>query len=233
MVEIEAQKYTILIVDDIVESLDFLISLLEENGYQTTFAIDGKRAIESVKKTKPELILLDLRMPVMDGLECCQILKADPTYQDIPIIFLTVSKEEENLAEAFELGAVDYITKPFKQQELLIIIKHELTISQQKKEIEEKKLALELANEKLRDFNSMVCHDLKNYSNNIVTLTELLKIKSFSKFEPKEQEIFELIYQAGYQITNIIDSLRILSDIKRRKYIKYEKVNLSEIVQQI
>ncbi len=79
----------------------------------------------------------------------------------------------------------------------------------------------------------MVCHDIKNPSSNIIKLTQLLKIKSFSKFEPEEQEIFELIYQAGYQITNIVDSLRTLSDIKRRKYMEYEEVNLSDIVQQI
>ncbi|VXD20183.1 diguanylate cyclase [Planktothrix paucivesiculata] len=124
------EDFFILIVDDITNNLKLVGEILDSLGYNTTFATSGFQALNRLKDNKIDLILLDLMMPEMDGLEVCQFIKNDPALQEIPIIFLTASYEEEKLVEAFELGAVDYITKPFIRNELLARVKTHLTLKQ-------------------------------------------------------------------------------------------------------
>jgi len=129
---------TILIVDDFKANLKLLTYILGADGYQISFALSGKEALEKLivaSPDLPDLILLDLMMPDMNGIEVCQVIKSNPDYQDIPIIFLTASQEEHYLIEAFELGASDYVTKPFRQPELLMRVKTQLTIKRQAQEI--------------------------------------------------------------------------------------------------
>lgn len=137
-----AEDFLILIVDDVPQNLKVVGSMLDEVGYSATFATSGKQALERIYNTKPDLILLDLMMPDMDGLQVCKTLKADPDYQEIPIIFLTASHEQDHLVNAFELGACDYITKPFKKQELLARVKTHLTLKHTTDEL--KKTLVEL-----------------------------------------------------------------------------------------
>jgi diguanylate cyclase (GGDEF)-like protein len=106
------------------------MEILEQIGYETTFATSGKKALERLETVKPDLILLDLMMPDMGGLEVCEILKADPRYQKIPVIFLTASNEQESLIDAFAKGAVDYVTKPFHSAELLARVRTHLELKQ-------------------------------------------------------------------------------------------------------
>lgn len=108
----------ILLVDDLPTNLQILGMLLEPE-YRTMFAKDGAKALELAQKKKPDLILLDVMMPEMDGFEVCTRLQASPQTQDIPIVFLTARDEGEDIAQGFRLGAVDYITKPFRKEELL------------------------------------------------------------------------------------------------------------------
>jgi diguanylate cyclase (GGDEF)-like protein len=124
------EKFFILIVDDIKNNLKLVGQILDDVGYNTTFATSGFQALNRLKDNKIDLILLDLMMPEMDGLEVCQFIKNDPQLPEIPIIFLTASYEEEKLIQAFELGAVDYITKPFIKNELLARVKTHLTLKQ-------------------------------------------------------------------------------------------------------
>lgn len=100
-------NFLILVVDDNNQNLQLIGDILEEAGYETTFAMSGKRAFERIATAQPDLILLDLMMPVMDGLEVCTQLKANPVYRSIPIIFLTASTEKDDLVKAFKLGTVD------------------------------------------------------------------------------------------------------------------------------
>ncbi|HEY9866526.1 MAG TPA: diguanylate cyclase [Candidatus Obscuribacterales bacterium] len=124
------ENFFILIVDDITNNLKLVGEILDDAGYNTTFATSGFQALNRLRDNKIDLILLDLMMPEMDGLEVCQFIKNDPALQEIPIIFLTASYEEEKLIQAFELGAVDYITKPFIKNELLARVKTHLTLKQ-------------------------------------------------------------------------------------------------------
>ena len=124
------ESFLILVVDDVANNLKVVGDLLEKEGYGVTFAISGKQALERVENARPDLILLDLMMPEMDGLQVCNILKADSNHRAIPIIFLTASHEQPNLLAAFENGAVDYLTKPFVVPELLARVRTHLELRQ-------------------------------------------------------------------------------------------------------
>ncbi|MBD2326321.1 response regulator [Alkalinema sp. FACHB-956] len=118
----------ILIVDDTPTNIDVIRETLEEEGFEVAIAISGERAIQQVKQEIPDLILLDIMMPGMDGFETCQQLKSIPLVQNIPIIFMTALSDTENKVKALELGAVDYVTKPFETREVLARVKTHLKL---------------------------------------------------------------------------------------------------------
>jgi CheY-like chemotaxis protein len=109
----------LLIVDDLPRNLQVLALLLSKAGYRVSMAMEGAQAVEMMRVEAPDLVLLDVMMSGMDGLEVCRVLKADPALREIPVIFLTAKAELEDLQEGFRLGAVDYVTKPFRGGELL------------------------------------------------------------------------------------------------------------------
>ncbi|MGL6282599.1 MAG: diguanylate cyclase [Microcoleaceae cyanobacterium] len=127
----------ILIVDDQPDNLRVLSQFLMEHGYKVRKAIHPKSVFRVVDSTPPDLILLDIKMPEMDGYEVCEKLKANPQSQDIPIIFISALDEVLNKVRAFEVGGVDYITKPFQESEVLARIKSQLTIQRQKHQLQE------------------------------------------------------------------------------------------------
>lgn len=122
-------KLLILLVDDDPMNLRLLGHLLKET-YRTAVAENGRQALEFVQHCCPDLILLDILMPVMDGFEFCQQLKRAPTTQDIPIIFLTARNDSENIVKGLQMGAVDYVTKPFQQAELCARVQTHLALKQ-------------------------------------------------------------------------------------------------------
>ena len=109
----------VLIVDDAVQNIQVIGTLLRESGRRIHIAQSGMRALDLVPKINPDLILLDIMMPELDGFETCRRLKADAATHDIPVIFLTAKAAVEDIVKGFELGAVDYITKPFSSAEVL------------------------------------------------------------------------------------------------------------------
>lgn len=121
----------ILIVDDVINNIRLLDKILDGIGYNTVFATSGKQALEVIenKTTQIDLILLDLMMPEMDGIEVCNIIKSNPMYQDIPIIFITADDSAESFATAFKTGAIDYIKKPFQKTELLLRVENQLKLN--------------------------------------------------------------------------------------------------------
>ena len=178
-------KGDILIVDDIPENLDILFSLLSQQGYEIRRVISGKQALNAAKYDPPDLILLDILMPDMDGYEVCQQLKANRATCDIPVIFISAKSEVFDKVKAFKLGGIDYITKPFYLEEVLCRIETQLIIKNQKKlleqEINERKkaqIALELANQELQ---------------RLAILDDLTKIANRRRFEEYiEQEWYIL-----------------------------------------
>ncbi|MEI6714509.1 MAG: adenylate/guanylate cyclase domain-containing protein [Verrucomicrobiota bacterium] len=127
----------ILLVDDVMENIEVAGAILLSKGYKLNVARNGVQALSLLKKTRPDLILLDVSMPEMDGYECCRILKENPETSDIPIIFLTANNQSESIVKGFDVGAVDYVFKPFNSAELLSRIQTHLAIRQSQNRIEE------------------------------------------------------------------------------------------------
>jgi DNA-binding response OmpR family regulator len=116
----------ILAVDDVPANLDVLFQTLDENGYSVLVATNGTTAIEVAANARPDLILLDVMMPGIDGYETCRRIKRDPDLEEIPVLFLTARDDIEGIVEGFQSGGMDYITKPFKKEEILARIKTHL-----------------------------------------------------------------------------------------------------------
>ena len=108
----------VLIVDDVADNIRVLGNMLKNRGYNVIPATSGSQAISIAKARKPDLILLDIQMPEMDGYHTCEAIKADPEMHEIPVIFLTARHDPEDIVKGFEFGGVDYITKPFNSTEL-------------------------------------------------------------------------------------------------------------------
>ncbi len=144
----------ILVVDDVVENIDILIGMLK-SSYKMVAARNGEKALKLVgSKNPPDLILLDIMMPEMDGYEVCEKLKADETTKNIPVIFLTALSEEKNESRGLQLGAVDYITKPFSPELVRARIKNQIELKRHRDNLEglvaERTAQLKRANQKLK-----------------------------------------------------------------------------------
>ncbi len=223
----------ILVVDDNRQNLQVIGEILENAGYETTFAPSGLHALSRVETAKPDLILLDLMMPEMNGLEVCEILKKDSKFQEIPIIFLTASNEVENLLEAFKKGAADYITKPFRSEEILARIEAQLTNRKLKKRLEEKnqelereiavrqrteealQQAIELANAANRAksiFLANMSHELRTPLNAILGFTQLMNHNSNLTCE--QQKNLGIIHRSGERLLSLINDILDLSKIE-------------------
>lgn len=149
--EHQSGKIKILIVDDNPDNLRLLSRILTECGYAVQRAISGQLALNAVRVTPPHLILLDVLMPDINGYEVCRQLKSQDKYHDIPIIFLSALSEEVNKVKAFEMGGADYITKPFQIQEVLIRVKHQLTILGLQRQLQNKNQDLLARNARLQE----------------------------------------------------------------------------------
>ncbi|OQY26923.1 MAG: hypothetical protein B6244_12145 [Candidatus Cloacimonetes bacterium 4572_55] len=160
------KKSRILIVDDKPENLDVLIASLKRRDYAISVALTGEKAIALVKESPPDIILLDVIMPGIDGFETCRRLKEDARTKDVPIIFMTALSDTVDEVTGFELGGVDYVTKPFKLEKVLARVKAHLTIQSQKK-------ALMDLNATKDQFFSIIAHDLRNPLFGLISLIEL------------------------------------------------------------
>lgn len=118
----------ILVVDDNQENLRVVSSFLKDKGYNIALALEGKSALKVLEETGIDLILLDIMMPGMDGFEVCRQLKKNEKSKDIPVIFLTAKTDTDDLCKAFNLGGVDYITKPFKKEELFARVNNQIQL---------------------------------------------------------------------------------------------------------
>lgn len=134
-----SEQKRILIVDDIEENLKVLTETLVEQGFYPLQAKNGERAIQIAKKAQPELILLDIKMPDMDGYETIAILKSDPETRDIPVIFISALNQIEDKVKGFRSGAVDYVSKPFQKEEVIARVGTHLKLRAAQKAVEEER----------------------------------------------------------------------------------------------
>ncbi|HNQ90910.1 MAG TPA: adenylate/guanylate cyclase domain-containing protein [Verrucomicrobiota bacterium] len=129
-----APSARILIVDDTPANLQTLAAVLKEQGYQISVATNGQQALDALGKIQPDLVLMDVMMPVMDGYEACRQIKTSALWKDLPVIFLTSKNDTADIVRGFQLGAVDYVAKPFNPCELLARVHTHLTLDRLNKE---------------------------------------------------------------------------------------------------
>ena len=149
-----------MIVDDNPKNLQILGNYLRNEGFKIEFALDGKSALDWIGRTEFDLILLDIMMPGMDGFEVCRILKKDPVKQKIPVIFLTAKVDTESIVNGFDLGAVDYVIKPFNQKELIARVKTQIEIKRGRDEIAGNLKVIEYKN-KLIKYSIQYAHTIQ------------------------------------------------------------------------
>ncbi len=221
-------KSTLLIVDDIPANVSVLFDFLSASGFKVLVAQDGESALQKAFYAIPSLILLDVMMPGIDGFETCRRLKNDAKTQDIPVIFMTALADTENKVKGFELGAVDYVTKPIQQEEVLARVNTHLTIRKLQKE-------LEAQNQELDAFAHTVAHDLKNPLNSVMGFADLLAEVVSEKLDLLDEETLEYLNNlklASRKMMDIIESLLLLAGVSKQQ-VELQPLNMTEIVTQV
>src|SRR5437899_7638601 len=145
-----AMNERILVVDDTPANIQTVAAILKGKRYQLSVATNGKQALDALTKIRPDLILLDVMMPELDGFETCQRIKSSEAWRDIPIIFLTAKTDTADIVKGFEMGAVDYVGKPFNAHELLARVSTHLTVDQLRRSLALKNVELARAHELVR-----------------------------------------------------------------------------------
>jgi len=186
----------ILIVDDTPTNLDVLSQTLNEAGYEVAIATSGARALKQIQRRLPTLNLLDIMMPEMDGFTVCESLKNDTNTQSIPIIFITALTDIQSKVKCFDLGGVDYITKPFQAQEVLARVKTNLQLRQ---------LTLHLEQE--------VKHELRTPLNGILGESQLLREEIYGPLNGRQQDALDNVENCGNNLLGLISDLLDMANI--------------------
>ncbi|MEN6566204.1 MAG: response regulator [Veillonellales bacterium] len=194
------QSPEILLVDDTPEDIESAVSVLRDNNFKIRIATKGSTALKLIRQHQPDLILLDVYMPEMNGFEVCSRLKSDPDCSSIPVIFLTSSNDEDSIKKGFDLGAQDYVVKPFNISELLARVHTHIKLKKQTE-------SLLQANRELDSFCYSVSHDLKAPLLSIGKLSEYLAADYGMKLGSDGHELIANIREKSKEVINIIDHL--------------------------
>lgn len=227
MLSYNSQKPIILIVDDVPRNIQVLGTLLAKFDCELAIAMNGKQALDTVDKIKPDLILLDVMMPIMDGHETIRHLKSNDKTKDIPVIFLSAKTETEDIITGFELGAVDYVTKPFIGKELVARVKTHLSL----------KRTQDILNDEIASKNkffSIISHDLRGAFGIIMSFVEIIQS---NRDILSQEEIDELFTDIGSTSKNTLELLENLVRWARSQSgsIKYkpENIKIQELFEEI
>ena len=220
-VEIAGTSSTILVVDDMAENLRILDTILTEAGYEVRLALSGKAALRYVENNLPDLILLDIRMPGMDGFKVSKILKSEQQTQGIPIIFITALNDLKEKIRGFRLGAVDFITKPFEREELLARVNAQLMCQSFKKKLEAKHLELLESNRLREEVERIIHHDLRGLLLPILHFPK--KIKKNNYLSKREHNELNLLERAGHRLLKLISRTSDLMLMEKGAY-RFEPV---------
>lgn len=231
----------ILLIEDekiIIKALSTALKL-EDEGYEISSAEDGRSGLEMARKIRPDIILLDILLPDMSGIEVCRSLKSDEEYKTIPIIMLTALNKRENIIEGLSAGADDYVTKPYDFPELLARLKANLrmkelhdAVKNSKKEREALICDLNKANEELKDFAYIVSHDLKAPLRAIHNYVDFLQEDLGGHLEEEQQKHLDGLLLAVRQSEEFINDLLELSRINRHEAM-IENINIGNLVKEL
>ncbi len=215
----ETSVHHILIVDDVLKNLQITAQIVKEAGYLFSLSQNGQGAFSILENEVPDLILLDVMMPEMDGFEVCRKIKQNLKWKDIPIIFLTAKDQTEDLVEGFNAGGVDYISKPFNRDELLMRIKNHLELSESRKKI----LNMSRTRDKLY---SIIAHDIRSPLSAIaLTISAIAKGKLNTSGE-EFKEIISHLDNSTRNTNNLLNNLLEWAKIQRGAINLYPKNTL-------
>ena len=216
-------KETILIVDDNPTNLQVMLRLLSDSGRRVLIAEDGPSAIEQIAHVPPDLILLDVMMPVLDGFETCRRIKACPGMKDIPILFLTARSEISDKLKGFAAGGVDYITKPIQKEEVIARVETHLTILRQQRQ-------LQSMLEQRQRFMRIAAHDLRNL---LTVISGFAQLGCLTKDAEKMSKSFGRIENASQNMKAIIEDFLSLNILEQGKAGSSDVFDLREVIGQV
>ncbi len=201
------EKPLIMIVDDNPNNLKIISNILIENDYRVAIANNGHKAIANTEIKRPDLILLDIMMPDIDGFEVCQLLKENSLTADIPIIFITAKDDSTDIIRGFHLGASDYITKPFKSEEVLVRINNILGLVNSKKLIQKQNEQLQALVTQRNRIISIISHDLKNPIGAIMMLSDLILTETNNLTLEEMVSFAKNMYSSSEQALKLLENL--------------------------
>jgi signal transduction histidine kinase len=220
----------ILIVDDTPANLRLLSNMLAEQGYKVRSVISGQMALTATQASPPDLILLDIRMPEMNGYEVCEHLKADEDTHDIPIIFISALDATQDKVKAFTVGGVDYITKPFQLEEVLARVETHLALRNLQKSLQREIIERDKLIAELDAYAHTVAHDLKNPLGTLVGFSDMLETEYTELSDEQLLLCVSTIARSARKMTNIIEELLLLASVRKMEDVKIEPLDMAAVV---
>lgn len=229
--EINPSEYKILIVDDVMSNVLLLKVLLTNEKFAIATASNGRQALEQVEKENPDLVLLDVMMPDMSGFEVAQHLKSNPNTADIPIIFLTVLNSTADIVKGFQVGANDFISKPFNKEELIIRVTHQISLVAAKRLILSKTEELQRTIAGRDKLYSVIAHDLRSPMGSIKMVLNMLILNLPSeKIGAEMYELLTMANQTTEDVFSLLDNLLKWTKSQIGKLnVVYQDVDLVEV----
>ncbi|HKU43347.1 MAG TPA: response regulator [Polyangiales bacterium] len=225
---------SILIVDDTVENLQLMASILTRQGYETRPVPSGKLALQAIYSDPPDLVLLDIHMPGMNGYEVCERLKRDAKTRDIPVIFISALDDLVDKVRAFAAGGCDFVSKPFQHEEVLARVRAQLELRRQHRELEASYVKLQEL-EQLRDsLVHMIVHDMRSPLCVVLGNSACLRDVLAGRVEAAESELLSQLMAASRRIQNMADSLLDVSRLEAgRMPLSVATCDLSDILERV
>ena len=229
--EINPSEYKILIVDDVMSNVLLLKVLLTNEKFAIATASNGRQALEQVEKENPDLVLLDVMMPDMSGFEVAQHLKSNPNTADIPIIFLTALNSMADIVKGFQVGANDFISKPFNKEELIIRVTHQISLVAAKRLILSKTEELQRTIAGRDKLYSVIAHDLRSPMGSIKMVLNMLILNLPSeKIGAEMYELLTMANQTTEDVFSLLDNLLKWTKSQIGKLnVVYQDVDLVEV----
>ena len=229
--EINPSEYKILIVDDVMSNVLLLKVLLTNEKFAIATASNGRQALEQVEKDNPDLVLLDVMMPDMSGFEVAQHLKSNPNTADIPIIFLTALNSTADIVKGFQVGANDFISKPFNKEELIIRVTHQISLVAAKRLILSKTEELQRTIAGRDKLYSVIAHDLRSPMGSIKMVLNMLILNLPSeKIGAEMYELLTMANQTTEDVFSLLDNLLKWTKSQIGKLnVVYQDVDLVEV----
>jgi two-component system, sensor histidine kinase and response regulator len=225
----EARGATVLIIDDKPQNLRLISDFLAEQGFDLMLTRNSTQALEKARLSRPDLVLLDVRMPEADGFEVCRRLKADPQTAEVPVIFMTAVDDTAHKVEGFRLGAVDYVTKPIQRDELLARIHHHLQLSRLQKELIVKSQDLAQKNAELEAYAHTIAHSLKTPLAAAANFLEILGKFQSGDLSAEQRHLVQQAHSALAASGEAVDALLLLSTVAQQQ-VELKPIDMSRVV---